>query len=278
MKDGFGYYCRKKIAYKYRAFEDNPHTMALLENGEVFFSSPALFNDLYDTRLPISSINQRKIEITAETIENKRKNDIAVLCLSEVPDSIPMWTYYGDKNAGVCIGLRLDKLSNGYYGLKLKEGEVVIIEDSPKEPIPAYQVHYYREIQPYVSLDSNERNTRAGFEFLFNKPKQLEHEKEIRVIILRELSCIEWSKDDFKGNTYHLDKGVIESIYLGPNFNLSRFHEIKNLIVRPDTACSRAKLYLMVPDKKYYRYEGKEIPFCMLEEFQKYLNEYINFH
>ena len=75
MKDGFGYYCRKKIAYKYRAFEDNPHTMALLENGEVFFSSPALFNDLYDTRLPISSINQRKIEITAETIENKRKND-----------------------------------------------------------------------------------------------------------------------------------------------------------------------------------------------------------
>ena len=279
MEEGFGYYCKKKVAYKYRAFEDNPYTKALLEKGEVFFSPPILFNDLYDTRLPVSSTNKIKIEQMAKAIENRRKNDIAIFCLSEVSDSIPMWTYYGDNNAGICIGIRLDRMDNGYYGLKLRNGEVVLTEESPFEPVPAYQVHYNRAIPPYMSLDTDERNIKSGFEFLFNKPKQLEHEREIRVVVSRKFSKIEWAKEDFNGIVYHLDTGVIESICLGPSFNLLNLNEIKELIYSSDTACSGAKLYMMVPDMKYYRYDKKEIPYDCIDRFQEYMiAEYVRIH
>ena len=271
MEEEFGYYCKKKVAYKYRAFVDNPYTKALLEKGDVFFSPPALFNDLYDTRLPVSSISRMKIEQMAKAIENRRKNDMAVFCMSEVPDSIPMWTYYGDNNAGICIGLRLDKLSNGYFGLKLKNGEVVLGEDFATEPMPAYKVHYNREIPQYISLDTNDINIKSSFEFLFNKPKQLEHEKEIRAVISREYSRIKWSENEFDGNVYHLEEGVIESIYLGPAFNYSKFDIIKRLITRSDAACSGASLYQIVPDRKYYRYERKKIPYHLLNDFQEYM-------
>ena len=279
MEEGFGYYCKKKVAYKYRAFVDNPYTKALLEKGDVFFSPPALFNDLYDTRLLVSSISRMKIEQMAKAIENRRKNDMAVFCMSEVPDSIPMWTYYGDNNAGICIGLRLDKMNNGYYGLKLRNGEVVLTEESPFEPVPAYQVHYNRAIPPYMSLDTDERNIKSGFEFLFNKPKQLEHEREIRVVVSKTFSKVEWPQNDFKGIVYHLDKGVVESICLGPAFDYSNINVIKELIYRPDTACSGAKLYIMIPDRKYYRYNKKEIQHGLIGDFQEYVvREYSRIH
>lgn len=273
MRNMFGYYCKKQVAYKYRSFESNSYTntLALLEEGEVFFSPPALFNDLYDTRLPVSSVNKKKLEVMAREIENARKSDIAIFCLSEVYDSIPMWTYYGGNNAGICIGLRLSKLSNGYFGLKLKNGEVVLGEDFATEPIPAYQVHYNKSIPNYMSLDTYERDIKTGFVFLFNKPKQLEQEKEIRVVVPRKYSKIEWPEKEFKGNVYHLEKGVIESIYLGPAFNYTKFDVIKSLITRSDTACSGASLYQIVPDRKYYRYERKEIPYHLLDDFQEYM-------
>ena len=267
----FGYYCKKQVAYKYRSFESNSYTntLALLEKGDVFFSPPALFNDLYDTRLPVSSVDKNKLEVMAREIENARKNDIAIFCLSEVYDSIPMWTYYGGNNAGICIGFRLDKLSNRYYGLKLKHGEVVLRDDFATEPIPAYQVHYNKTIPDTMSLDTSETDVKSGFAFLFDKPKQLKHEKEIRVVVPRKYSKIEWPEKEFKGIVYHLEKGVIESIYFGPAFNYSKFGVIKSLITRSDTACSGASLYQLVPDKKYYRYERKEIPSDFLDEFQE---------
>ena len=261
------------IQDKYRSFESNSYTntLALLEKGEVFFSPPALFNDLYDTRLPVSSVDKKKLEVMAREIENARKNDIAIFCLSEVYDSIPMWTYYGGNNAGICIGLRLDKLSNGYYGLKLKHGEVLLRDDLATEPILAYKINYKKEMPSYINLDSNERNAKAGFDFLFKKPPQLAHEKEIRVAVPRKYTKIEWPEKEFKGIVYHLEKGVIESIYLGPAFDYSNFEIVKRLITRSDTACSCATLYQIVPDRKYYRYERKEIPYHRLDDFQEYM-------
>ena len=53
--------------------------------------------------------------------------------------------------------------------------------------------------------------------------------------------------------------------------NYSKFDIIKRLITRDDTACSSVSLYQIVPDRKYYRYERKEIPYHLLDDFQEYM-------
>ena len=261
------YYADKDVAYKYRPFDNCEYTLNLLEKGEVFFAPPASFNDLFDTRFPICSVDRKKIEIAARVIEDTRENQMAVFCLSEVPDSIPMWTYYGGNNAGICVGLRLTRCSENQYGLKLRDGEVILRADLSTSPMPAYRV------QPHVNLDNaNSENVMAAFEFLFNKPEQLKHEREIRVVAPRNMVAKEWSEKDFNGTVFHLDKGVIESIYLGPAFDYCKnLGVIKNLIKNTDTACSGARLYQIIPHRKYYRLEHKEIPFDHLDEFHDYM-------
>ena len=267
------YYADKAVAYKYRPFDNCEYILNLLEKGEVFFAPPASFNDLFDTRFPVCSADGMKIERAARTIEDARENQMAVFCLSEVPDSIPMWTYYGGNNAGICVGLRLTRCSENQYGLKLRDGEVILRADLSTSPIPAYRVLYGRKIQPYVNLDDDHHdNVIAAFEFLFNKPEQLSHEREIRVVVPRDMVAKEWPEKDFNGTVFHLDKGVIESIYLGPAFDYCKnLGVIKDLIKSNDTACSRARLYQIVPHKKYYRLEHKEIPFDYLDEFHDYM-------
>lgn len=267
------FYSKKNVAYKYRPFDDCQFTLNLLEKGEVFFSSPAFFNDIFDTRLPVCSYDSRKVEIAANVIEDTRKNGLAVLCLSEVPDSIPMWTYYGGNNAGICIGFRLEKCDEKQNGLKLDDREVAFHPDFSTLPIPAYKVKYDPERQQYFDLDSTYNdNALAGLEFLFHKPKQLEHEKEIRVVVKKDMSIKEWPDNKFNGMTYHLGKGVIESIYLGPAFDYCKnLGVIKDLIKSPVTACSQARLYQIIPHRKYYQLEHKEIPFECLDEFYEYM-------
>ena len=96
-------------------------------------------------------------------------------------------------------------------------------------------------------------------------------EKEIRIVVTRAYSKIGWPQEDFKGIVFHLDNGVIESICLGPAFNYSNLNVIKDLVYRSDTACSGAKLYQMVPHRKYYQYERKEIPYNLIPEFVEYM-------
>ena len=96
------YLCKNcSIGYKYRPIDEN--TWKFLENGEVFFSFPSTFNDIYDTQLPISSIDEFKLLSVRKALEGIRKDEMGVFCLSKNPLSIPMWIYYGTSNSGIAI-------------------------------------------------------------------------------------------------------------------------------------------------------------------------------
>lgn len=76
---------------------------------------------VFDFTHNLYDILKSHIDITFETLCNSINNGFAVSdgmkrfpckisCLSEVYDSIPMWSYYAQKHQGVCIEYDLSKL------------------------------------------------------------------------------------------------------------------------------------------------------------------------
>jgi Protein of unknown function (DUF2971) len=133
--------------YKYRSLEGpgRLYTERLLVHNEVYFASPAKFNDPFDSKARISGCGTdrqfrkhhlklltdkepglseearlAKVEkiirsgkhrdpSAYESITKNTKADVdelGVFCLTEHPDSILMWSHYASSHSGFCIQLR----------------------------------------------------------------------------------------------------------------------------------------------------------------------------
>ena len=123
-----------QFVYKYRISDitRNPHFDSIITTNSMMFSSPKAFNDPFDCQLqPI--IFPSPVEVTQflnrvlpgaapQIITNLANNAIAnplafaqilesainfdskgVLCLSQEPDNILLWSHYADNHYGVCL-------------------------------------------------------------------------------------------------------------------------------------------------------------------------------
>lgn len=123
LNEGDRYYVAGETVYR----EERVFT-----HSEIYFSSPEKFNDPYDCRLPTISFEASdkewlnyyiqylgRAEAEQKIRENHHKDpvhqngfikrfqdkifELGVLCLSEVPNNILMWSHYADGHKGFCL-------------------------------------------------------------------------------------------------------------------------------------------------------------------------------
>lgn len=144
-----------EILYKYRAC--NSLVLNMLQNNQVYFSSPLDFNDPFDCSaqefmhakfredmarveaslnlgVPIASLanNQiqnfrERINQDARLIQTERdiqsateelRNQLGILSLSARNDSILMWSHYADMHRGFCIGYSVNNFGLPPNGIR----------------------------------------------------------------------------------------------------------------------------------------------------------------
>ena len=174
--------------YKYMTFKNVMHVL----DGTIRFTQPGAFNDPFEMvpelHVPESFGGDKKIDISfsvtaprripgvhelepnfesdqcsdrnSRSIRSSLDRSIGILCLSENPSSLLMWSYYADEYAGAVVEFDdSHDFFRGHFRMEYRERR-------PK-----------KDISYYVS--SNERIPIAE---LCVKPKDWEHEKEVRVV------------------------------------------------------------------------------------------------
>lgn len=89
------------VLYKYREFSG--YSLEGLINSSLYFSDPYSFNDPFE---PVKALDQSDFQ---ERMHHQLKNS-GILCLSDSPISLPMWSYYGGALKGFCAGYSTQRL------------------------------------------------------------------------------------------------------------------------------------------------------------------------
>ncbi len=119
--------------FKYRSV--NEYTLAFLRSGAVFFSSPADFIDPYDMRFVDRELLEQKQRLERE--RRAQGTDAALLgvammnvferehreggvkkvvyCVSEIVDSILMWSHYANYHRGICVVLEAEEKGKTWW-------------------------------------------------------------------------------------------------------------------------------------------------------------------
>lgn len=117
----------------YKIYGVTDYSVDGLEKGELFASQPANFNDPFDSHFQLlnleKGINLDKLDskIPKEFLKDKDElskmltrqqymqdvffRNTGIICLSEKPNHIPMWSYYGQEHQGFMIGFQPKKLA-----------------------------------------------------------------------------------------------------------------------------------------------------------------------
>lgn len=258
----------KKTLYKYCSIstpQQYERTIKILK-GKLFFSSPKNFNDPFELSAKVNistsplllNLNSREVKevhrvfrvAQPEAVSDEWKEKIGILCLSETPQQILMWSHYGANHTGVCIGF-----------------------DSGDLPFKsALKVHYSDE-RPFIQFDSSPKNLLERV--LLTKSSHWSHEQEWRIIKRKiEEDELKFYYDHFKsGNAcldeiaeiienndgpglYNFDPSSIRSIFLGAKINKEHQEEIISIAREPTP---QAKIFSVELDGRYYWLNKKKI-------------------
>lgn len=207
--------------FKYRPI--NEYTLDFLRTGSVFFSSPADFNDPYDTRFVDRDLLAQKQRLELE--RRAQGTDAALLgvammnvferehctsevkklvyCVSEIVDSILMWSHYGDSHRGICIVIEAEEKgepwwipfagsSMSFAGMArvraAEDGRIEIIDHEPSPSpeialLPAQRVLYSDEMPGLFMFDPLPDGPMRGVTFEFVKHTSWAYERERRVVV-----------------------------------------------------------------------------------------------
>jgi len=230
--------------FKYRSV--NEYTLDFIRNGSVFFSSPADFNDPYDTRFVDRDSLAQKQRLERE--RRAQETDAALLgvammnvferehrgsevkklvyCVSEIVDSILMWSHYADSHRGICVVLEAEEKGNPWWipfarssvslaGMArvrtAEDGRIEIVDHEPSAAqeivmLPAQQVQYSDEMPGLFMFDPIPDGPVRGVTFEFVKHTSWAYERERRVVV-RESFLAE--------NPAHLAPGTIMGVVFG---------------------------------------------------------------
>ncbi|WP_178119586.1 DUF2971 domain-containing protein [Pseudomonas sp. SCB32] len=112
----------KRTLYKYCSVSspENVRRFKRLLEGNIYFSSPLRFNDPFElsakidiSRSPLmyglsrrqaGEVNRLFRLANPDAVSNDWKGKIGILCLSEYPLSILMWSHYAFDHSGICVG------------------------------------------------------------------------------------------------------------------------------------------------------------------------------
>lgn len=276
-KDKIGLERFPDILYKYYSYNTMYNENRL--RGELFFSSPIHFNDVFDAQHEIinnsdkinvrDAINRLKEigfdnpEDVLKTLRNgseqskdkckmevrhRQIEHVGILCLTNSPLNLLMWAYYGN-NEGYCIEYDMSKLRD-CIGLKLKE-----LNLNPQKRCRAERVSYLNSL-PSAPLFFEEKNNINPFNKYFCKAKAWEHENEYRIAI------------SLGGDMSIQIDNIVKSITLGYNMSIDN----KLLLVSKLTNFPSIKIYFL---GKLRGTDGFErIPFRIRESEKENIAEF----
>lgn len=185
--------------YKYYAYNATFNENRL--RGELFFSSPIHFNDVFDAQheiinnsgkiedcVAIDRLKEIGFENPRDVLNSLRESDerkmevrrrqiehVGILCLTNSPLNLLMWAYYGN-NEGYCIEYNISEIRKRIE-TKLKE-----LNLNPQNRYRAERVSYLSTL-PSAPLFFDEENKVSPLDKYFCKAKAWEHENEYRIAI-----------------------------------------------------------------------------------------------
>lgn len=205
------------ILYKYRNFTEQ--SLRILENRELYFSSPTKFNDPFDSCVPLTLTNLD--EIITKMIEqddtsisqslrdslrqgNKaawdecRNNfrllnqnehrqrcdkEFGICSLTENFSNLLMWSHYADSHRGFCIGLNLNNILDRVYPqIRLNGGNLDVIWCFKVQYNESYPLLEYRIVNPDIDKRDAEAKVLEAFQPLLNKSNEWSYENEWRLV------------------------------------------------------------------------------------------------
>jgi hypothetical protein len=213
------------IIYKYRDWKDSNHKK-VLNNLELFFSSPKSLNDPFDSKIRFdlpsdldnASENLKIKGIPPEFIKNyiliRDKNEslsskdedilidkIGIISFSKTWKNILLWSHYSNNHKGFCVGFNADLLS---------------FEKTKKRDVE------YPFDNKYPIIEPREENLETKF---FTKSLDWKYEEEYRIVKIFE----ELTECDALIRKESFPKEALAEVYLGLEMEENHKQEILNL-------------------------------------------------
>lgn len=190
------------------------------------------FIEILPTILPLKFKEYRKlmrqklVEVDMTSV-NEASQKLGILCVSKLPNSIPMWSYYANHHKGIAIGLDLSKAGNAFPG---QFGKV--------------RYHKFRRgVNPWLISASREWFKQVT-DTIFIKSRDWVHEAEYRRVF-RLADLIHATPDEMGKRHYLLDIGgsAIKEIIFGCRIDESYEKRIKAELDRRSKTFGHIKLF-----------------------------------
>lgn len=257
----------KRTLYKYCSISTETQLSRAIDilHGRVYFPTPSKFNDPFElsakvnisTSPLLTGLNTREKEEVQrifrlrppEAVSAEWREKIGILCLTEDPLNILMWSHYAANHTGICIGFDTEHSPfncavNVSYSTERPKAE---FNSAPEELIDRVLLrksqHWQYEKEWRIikrTIETDELN--FYHETFKTNPDQLE---EIAEII----------EQHGGPNTYSFDTSAIRSIFFGTRITL----ENKKHITQALPSTSNAKLFQVELDNNYFWLNRKKI-------------------
>ena len=231
--------------FKYRSLTD-PHTEDIFAKRELWYGTPALFNDPFDCNLPLNcdgssdeeimhcltvmmadeygrNPSENELKSAVDMVKSGQKNvlfsmmqkkiynDSSVYCFSHSGDSIPMFSYYADEHKGISIEFSFSILDIP-CGYSLAQQMFV------RNKIIPLGVDYSNDFPELnlIELVLNHNPRTLARNLIGVKAKQWEHEEEYRIF-----------RDQIPAGTVPFAPPIIKRIILGEKTGNKEMEKIK---------------------------------------------------
>ena len=228
-------------------FKNNNYVIDMtLKNAQLWASDPKNFNDPFDCRVPINSLNPSSQNLIIEEVNSMILSGLGIRCFVKDIETSKndqlMWAHYADKGNGVCLVFNPEK-DQEYFN-----------------PNDIIGVEYLEKIPPFNIKDINTLEDNDGDYLKLKcysfgiKSEQWNYENEIRVVkeccpfnIVKQYFSESFGKDtpevaintisekiqiytsDTDKRNFKFKKEALTEVRLGYNLSKCRVEEIKNI-------------------------------------------------
>lgn len=199
-----------KTVYKFR--EPSKQVIDNLKEGQLWFSLPKLLNDPFDCKIvgyykgtpdewkqwlerqPLSPAEKKvtwdRLVSTdfdgSHSIINRQSGGLRVLSLTEVNDSVLMWSHYALKHTGFCYGFNTVRAGDSLGLLFMEKDVLVTAPGVMKGYLSMFPVDYQIAMpEPFNFV--TEKNTGRLMEFALRKHPDWVYEKERRIVVFKNM-------------------------------------------------------------------------------------------
>jgi len=138
---------------------------------------------------------------------NYRYEHFGICSLTEINDSIIMWSHYADSHKGYCVGLDTDKLTNYCKQELVSVNKIIALE----------RVDYQKEYPFFNAIKMGDLN--LTIKSFITKSDSWEYEREYRLILF-----------DNTNRSIKLKDGIISKIIMGCRMPEEHKEEIKRIL------------------------------------------------